>query len=262
MKLLTTTRLSCYFGGLKAVDQVDFAIDQGEIRAIIGPNGAGKSTFVSMLCGRQEPTSGRIDFAGQDITRVPAHKRTSMGIAYTFQITSVFKQLTCLQNVELATQSKLLRSRRSKSLPLSAENPPDYQPDKSLKKSLNQSLTKEALLSLTQVGLEKHASMKAANLSYGHQRLLEIAMGLALAPRLLMLDEPTQGLADKEIENFINLIREVAQDATILLIEHNMDVVMQLAHSITVFNEGKILANGTPDHIKHNEQVQQAYLGG
>lgn len=242
MTLLSTNNLSCHFGGLKAVDQVDFSLDRGEIRAIIGPNGAGKSTFVSMICGRQRPTSGGIHFKDTDITNLPAHQRTSMGIAYTFQITSIFKELTCLENVELAVQSLLLRTPGGRT---SAKG-----------------LAEAALKTLARVNLEDFAETKAASMSYGHQRLLEVAMGLALKPELLMLDEPTQGLADAEIDNFIKLIRTVATDSTVLLIEHNMDVVMQLAGNITVFNEGQILAEGTPEQIQDNADVQRAYLGG
>jgi len=241
MTLLSTNKLSCYFGGLKAVDQVDFDLQSGEIRAIIGPNGAGKSTFVSMLCGRQRPTAGRVMFKGIDITNRPAHKRTAMGMAYTFQITSIFKELSCSDNVSLAAQSTLMRS--------GASAPG------------GKKLLSAAHDALVRVGLEDQAAVKAGSMSYGHQRLLEVAMGLALEPELLMLDEPTQGLADSEIENFVALVRAVAKDATILLIEHNMDVVMQLADTITVFNEGQILATGTPDTIQNDPAVQRAYLG-
>ncbi|MEZ2328641.1 ABC transporter ATP-binding protein [Mesorhizobium sp. RCC_202] len=237
MPLLTTKGLSRFFGGLRAVDGVDFALMPGEIRAIIGPNGAGKTTFVSLLSGRIQPSSGMVVFDGADITGMPAYKRVRLGVAYTFQITSVFANLTAFDNVALPVQ-RTLTDRRSKG-----------------------QVKNGVMEALERTGLADRAGTLAGQLSYGHQRLLEVAMGLALKPRLLILDEPTQGLADSEIDNFIALVNEIAKDATVLLIEHNMPVVMQLADRITVFNGGKILAEGTPEQIRANTQVQDAYLG-
>jgi branched-chain amino acid transport system ATP-binding protein len=237
MPLLTTKGLSRHFGGLHAVDGVDFALIPGEIRAIIGPNGAGKTTFVSLLSGRIRPSAGMILFDGADITSMPAHQRVRLGIAYTFQITSVFANLTAFDNVALPVQ-RTLTDGRSKG-----------------------AVRTGVMEALERTGLADRAAMPAGQLSYGHQRLLEVAMGLALKPRLLILDEPTQGLADSEIDNFIELVRGIARDATVLLIEHNMPVVMQLADRITVFNFGKILAEGTPEQIRADAKVQEAYLG-
>jgi branched-chain amino acid transport system ATP-binding protein len=235
--LLTTKDLRKNFGGLRAVDGVDFAIVPGEIRAVIGPNGAGKTTFVSLICGRVPPTSGQIVFDGNDITDLPAHDRVRRGIAYTFQITSVFSNLTAYDNVALPVQ-RTLTDGRSKGR-----------------------LHAGVMSALERTGLADRADTFAGTLSYGHQRLLEVAMGLALKPRLLILDEPTQGLSDGEIAGFMELVREIARDATVLLIEHNMQVVMGLADSITVMNAGKILAEGTPEQIRANAEVQRAYLG-
>jgi branched-chain amino acid transport system ATP-binding protein len=235
--LLTTRGLSRYYGGLKAVDGVDFAVMPGEIRAIIGPNGAGKTTFVSLICGRVEPTAGSIVFDGSDITDMPPHRRARRGIAYTFQITSVFANLTAYDNVALPVQRTLTDGRG------------------------HGAVHAGVMSALARVGLAGREHMTAGALSYGHQRLLEVAMGLALKPRLLILDEPTQGLSDGEIENFISLVREIARDATVLLIEHNMDVVMQLAGRITVLSNGAILAEGTPAEIRADAAVQRAYLG-
>jgi branched-chain amino acid transport system ATP-binding protein len=235
--LLTTKDLRKNFGGLRAVDGVDFAIVPGEIRAVIGPNGAGKTTFVSLICGRVPPTSGQIVFDGNDITDLPAHDRVRRGIAYTFQITSVFSNLTAYDNVALPVQ-RTLTDGRSKGR-----------------------LHAGVMSALERTGLADRADTFAGTLSYGHQRLLEVAMGLALKPRLLILDEPTQGLSDGEIAGFMDLVREIARDATVLLIEHNMQVVMGLADSITVMNAGKILAEGTPEQIRANAEVQRAYLG-
>ena len=226
--LLETHRLSKNFGGLKAVSDVSFRVEKGEVRAVIGPNGAGKTTFVSLISGRLSPSAGTILFEGEDVTALPAFRRVQKGIAYTFQITSIFANLSVAENVALAA----------------------HQPG-----------GKASLEPLDRVGLASRASQIAGTLAYGHQRLLEVAMGLALKPKLLILDEPTQGLSDAEIENFINLVRGVASDATVLLIEHNMPLVMELAHRITVLDRGMILAEGTPDDIRANPAVQAAYLG-
>ena len=230
--LLATQGLSRDFGGLRAVDDVSFSLSPGEIRAIIGPNGAGKTTFVSLVCGRIAPSAGTIRLNGQDITALPAHRRVRLGIAYTFQITSVFANLSAYANVALAAQ-----------------------------RAGAEKLDAAVLSALERTGLRERAAVPAGRLAYGHQRLLEIAMGLALKPRLLILDEPTQGLSDGEIENFIGLVRDVARENTVLLIEHNMPVVMALADRITVMSAGRILAEGTPAAIRENPEVQRAYLG-
>jgi len=232
VSLLEARGLTRHFGGLKAVDGVDFDLAPGEIHALIGPNGAGKTTFVSLLCGRIPAQSGTIRFDGADITRQPAHRRVRRGIAYTFQITQVFARLTVFDNVALAVQRR------------------------------RGHLAEDTMATLARVGLGDRADQIAGTLSYGHQRVLEIAMGLALKPRLLILDEPTQGLANAEIATFKSLVRQVVPEATVLLIEHNMDVVMDLAQRITVLNFGEVLATGTPEAIRANPAVQAAYLGG
>ena len=239
--LLETHGLTRRFGGLTAVDGVEFRLSEGEIRALIGPNGAGKTTFVSLLSGRIRPSEGRVIFAGEDVTRLPAHARVMRGIAYTFQITSVFGRMTLLDNVRLAVQRRMMRGWRG----------PDPK-----------ALDAEAMAVLDRVGLAGRAEELAANLAYGHQRLLEVAMGLGLRPRLLILDEPTQGLSDAEIADFTALVREIAAEATVLLIEHNMGVVMDLADRITVMERGQILAEGPPAAIRADAEVQRAYLGG
>lgn len=236
LTLLSTRGLTKQFGGLTAVSNVDFELPAGEVRALIGPNGAGKTTFVSMLCGRITSTNGAITFQGRDVTDLPAHSRVSLGIAYTFQITSIFSNLSVFENVALAVQRHLGKA--------------------------GADLTAQTNQALMRVGLLERAEQTSGDLAYGHQRLLEIAMGLGQKPKLLILDEPTQGLSDAEIEDFKTLIREVAQDTTILLIEHNIDVVMSLADRITVLNFGEIIAEGTPSEIHANAAVQAAYLGG
>lgn len=224
--ILSTRRLSRDFAGLTAVNAVDFDLEEGQIHALIGPNGAGKTTFVSMLIGRLAPTAGRISFQGRDVTTLPAHTRVRLGMAYTFQITSVFQRLSVADNVALAARGR-----------------GDV----------------DALL--TRVGLGGRGDQRACDLSYGHQRLLEIAMGLAQRPSLLILDEPTQGLAEAEIAAFKALVRSVVPATTVLLIEHNMGVVMALADRITVLNHGVMLAQGAPSEIRANPAVQAAYLG-
>jgi len=231
--ILFARALTRHFGGLKAVDGMDFDLAQGEIHALIGPNGAGKTTFVSLLSGRVPVQSGSITFNGLDITDLPAHARVARGIAYTFQITAIYARLPVYDNVALAVQ-------RTGSTALRADT----------------------MAALARVGLKDRAAQEAGTLAYGHQRLLEIAMGLALKPRLLILDEPTQGLANSEIDGFKALVRSVVPETTVLLIEHNMDVVMDLAQRITVLNFGKLLAQGTPAEIRANAAVQAAYLGG
>ena len=243
MTLLSTTGLSRRFGGLAAVDNVDFTLPARQVRAVIGPNGAGKTTFVNLICGRVAPTAGRIVFAGEDITGMAAHRRVGRGIAYTFQITSVFGNLSAFDNVALAVQNGMQRGAPAWRSLDAAE------------------LAGRVDAALGQVGLADRGRTRAADLAYGHQRLLEVAMGLALSPKLLILDEPTQGLSDSEIAGFCDLIRTIARDATVLLIEHNMAVVMELADAITVMSGGQILAEDTPEAIKANEAVQRAYLG-
>lgn len=228
MTLLETKGLTRVYGGLTAVNHVDFGLPKGEIHALIGPNGAGKSTFVGMVSGRIPASTGEVWFEGRDITALPAHQRIRQGMAYTFQITAVYARLSLADNIALA-----LRNRNRAHI----------------------------LAALDRVGLADRADQITGDLSYGHQRLLEIAMGVAQAPRLLILDEPTQGLAESEIEGFNALIRGLAGDTTILLIEHNMNVVMALAQRITVLDTGEVLASGTPDEIHANAAVQEAYLG-
>jgi branched-chain amino acid transport system ATP-binding protein len=198
------------------------------VHALIGPNGAGKSTFVGMVSGRIAATQGAVWFEGADISHLPAHARIAQGMAYTFQITAIFAKLSLYENVALALRV------------------------------WDRAAVQAAL---DRVGLVDRMDQTAGDLSYGHQRLLEIAMGVAQAPRLLILDEPTQGLADSEIAEFNALINALRADTTILLIEHNMDVVMGLADRITVLEQGAVLATGTPQAIRADARVQEAYLG-
>lgn len=235
MSVLVAKGLIKQFNGLRAVDNVNLEIPEQQVRALIGPNGAGKTTLVGLLSGRLACSNGRIDFLERDVTKVPPHKRIAMGMAYTFQITSIFPNLSVHENVAVAAR-RLCR---------------------------NETDTKAVVANaLKRVSLAHVANTDAADLSYGHQRLLEIAMGLSQSPRLLILDEPTQGLAEGEVAEFIKLIHDIRQNTTVLLIEHNMDVVMQVADVVTVLNHGQVLFEGTPEEVQANIEVQTAYLGG
>lgn len=241
--LLTTTRLTKTFGGLHAVRAVDFTLTRGEVHALIGPNGAGKTTLVSLLSGQLAATAGQITFAGRDITALPAWRRVRRGLAYTFQITNLYVALSVYDNLAIAAQGRL-QSQNAGRWPA--------------RRATLQPIIHHCL---AEIGLTAWANHRAGTLAYGHQRLLEIGMGLALQPRLLILDEPTQGLAAAEIAPFIRLIEKVRRYTTLLLIEHNMAVVMRLATRLTVLHHGQILARGTPTQIQNNPAVQAAYLG-
>ena len=230
--LLYTENLTKNFQGIKAVNDINFKINNNEIRALIGPNGAGKTTFVSLLCGRIKASKGKVFFNGVNISHLPVFTRISMGIGYTFQITSIFFNLTVSENVALALKNKRNEEKKS--------------------------IVSEVL---NKVGLIDRINQRSGDLSYGHQRLLELAMGIAQSPKLLILDEPTQGLSDLEIENFKKLIKKISSTVTVLLIEHNMDVVMSIADKITVLHFGEIIAEGDKQSIQRNPIVQKAYLG-
>ena len=249
IELLSTHGLTRQYGGLVAVDAVNFNLNQGRIHAIIGPNGAGKTTLVSLICGRTAPSSGRISFKGKDITGLSSAKRVQSGIVYTFQVTSVFSNLNCYENVALSVQRTLRSQSEGKMLlgKWSMVSETDIE--------------QEVAKYLQKVGLEGVETQIAGTLPYGHQKLLEVAMGLAAGPKLLILDEPTQGLAEAEIENLTQLIREISKTVNVLLIEHNMEVVFNLAEHVTVMDNGSILAEGTPAEIENNHDVQASYLG-
>ena len=230
--LLYTENISKNFQGIKAVNNVNFKINKNEIRALIGPNGAGKTTFVSLLCGRIKASKGKVFFSGKDISDFPVYKRISNGIGYTFQITSIFFNLTVYENVALAIK----KDNSNEKIDIVSEV-------------------------LNRVGLLDRINQRSGDLSYGHQRLLELAMGMAQKPKLLILDEPTQGLSDSEIGNFKKLIKDISSSTTILLIEHNMDVVMSIADNISVLHFGEIIAEGDKKTIQNDPIVQKAYLG-
>jgi branched-chain amino acid transport system ATP-binding protein len=241
--LLRTAALSRNFGGVEAVKGVDLSLPEGEVRAVIGPNGAGKTTLASMISGRIRPSSGRIFFKEQDVTGQRSWQRARSGIVYTFQITSIFQNLTCHDNVALALQRPLMRGIGSR-----------IHLDAGL-------MRRKVEAVLARVALAEDIDRPAATLPYAHQRQLEMAMSLALAPELLIMDEPTQGLSEREIATFCDLVRDIAREVTVMLIEHNLPVVMALADRITVMDRGIVLAEGTPGEVQANAEVQRAYLG-
>jgi branched-chain amino acid transport system ATP-binding protein len=241
--LLRTEALSRNFGGVQAVKDVYLKIRRGEIRAVIGPNGAGKTTLAGMISGRVRPSSGSIFFEQRDITGLRSWQRARSGIVYTFQITSIFQNLTCYDNVALAVQQPLMRSIGSR-----------IHLDAGL-------MRRKVEAALARVALAEEIDRPAATLPYAHQRQLEMAMGLALSPELLIMDEPTQGLSESEIVGFCDLVKNIAGEVTVMLIEHNMPVVMALADRITVMDRGMVLAEGTPSEVQADADVRRAYLG-
>ena len=235
VNILETKGLTKSYGGVHANIDVDFVLPRNKITALIGPNGAGKSTFVGMVSGRTLPTRGTVHFEGQDISGLPAHKRMQLGMAYTFQITSIFPGLSVEDNVSLAAGRKLAHDKAAHAA--------------------------KTVAVLEKIGLSDRSDQIASDLSYGHRRVLEIALGLAQDPKLFILDEPTQGLAEGEVDAFVALMRGLAKDTTILLIEHNMRVVAGTADHVTVLDQGRLLASGSFDEVQANTAVQSAYLG-
>ena len=240
--VLRTDMLTVRFGGLAALNQVNFEVQRGEIRAIIGPNGAGKSTFFNCLTGVLRPTAGKIYFGGEDITGLSSDRISRKGIARSYQITNIMPNATALENVRVAAQSR----RHSWNMVRHCMSFHD--------------LVEKAEQALDKVGLLAKANELASNLSHGEQRNLEIGIALATEPTLLCLDEPTAGMSAAETHETMALVRRIAKDFTILIVEHDMPLVMELASRITVLNYGAVLADGPPAEIQKNPRVQEAYL--
>jgi branched-chain amino acid transport system ATP-binding protein len=240
--ILKTELLSVRFGGLAALSQINFELARGELRAIIGPNGAGKSTFFNCLTGVLRPTSGRIIFNGDEISRLPSNLISQKGIARSYQITNILPNASVLENVRIAAQS-----RRHGWNMISHH-------------SAFADINNKAEAALDSVGLLGKAHELASNLSHGEQRNLEIGIALATDPQLLCLDEPTAGMSAAETSETMELVRRIAKDLTILIVEHDMEVVMELADRITVLHYGAILAEGTPEEIQENAKVLEVYL--
>ncbi|MPZ55517.1 MAG: ATP-binding cassette domain-containing protein [Rhizobiales bacterium] len=242
--MLQIEGLTKRFGGVVASENVTLDVRAGELHAIIGPNGAGKTTLIGQLTGELRPDAGRIRFDGEDITAMPTFQRSLLGLARSFQITSLFLDVTALDNVALAVQANaghsfhFWRDARSEA-----------------------ELREPARAALARVGLGQRADVMAANLSHGEHRLLEFAMALANKPRMLLLDEPMAGLGPEESARMVEMLRELKGELPVLLIEHDMEAVFALADRITVLVYGRVIASDVPAKIRANEEVRQAYLG-
>lgn len=247
MPLLECKRLVRRFGALVAVDDVDLTVERGEIRAVIGPNGAGKSTVFNLITSVLKPSAGRVIFAGEDITGLPVHQVAQKGIARTFQLCHVFPALSVRENVRIAAQARDRRRWRF----LGGG-------------SVLSSSSVVADAAIERMRLAALADVTAAMLSHGDQRLLEVAMAIAQKPRLLMLDEPTQGLSIEETARAVQILKDMLAegDLSVLLVEHDMEVVFKLADNITVLHRGRVIADGSPAAVRGNAQVRSAYLGG
>ena len=247
MPLLECKGLVRRFGALVAVDDVDMAVEPGEIRAVIGPNGAGKSTFFNLITSVLKPSAGQVIFAGENITGMPVHRVAQLGIARTFQLCHIFPALTVRENVRIAAQAR------------------DHSRWRFLGGgSVLSSSAAVADEAIERMRLTRFAEMTAAMLSHGDQRLLEVAMAIAQKPRLLMLDEPTQGLSIEETGRAVQILKDMLAegDLSVLLVEHDMEVVFELADNITVLHRGRVIADGPPAAVRANAEVRSAYLGG
>jgi len=243
-ELLRLRGLVKRFGGLAATDGVDLAVEAGEVHALIGPNGAGKTTLVQLISGALQPDAGAVSFAGTDLTQVSMHERVRCGLVRSYQVTSIFKRLSALDNALLAVQAAAGSSLRF------------WTPVRS-----EAALAGDARALLARVGLDDRADTVAGTLAHGEQRKLEVALALAARPRLLLLDEPMAGMGPEESLRMVELIGRLAGEVTIVLVEHDMDAVFKLAHRISVLVSGRIVATGAPEAIRSDARVRQAYLG-
>jgi branched-chain amino acid transport system ATP-binding protein len=247
LPILRTVGLTRRFGGHVAVDHVDLAVPRGALKSIIGPNGAGKTTLFNLLSGQLRPTAGRVVFDGRDVTALGPAARTRLGIGRSFQLTHVFPTLTVIENVRLAAQARARRGlvawRDARAYP---------------------GLEDEARAILRTVRLDRRADAPAGTLPHGDKRKLDVGILLGLDPRLLLLDEPTAGMALEEVPTIVALIEQIRREGarTILLVEHKIDMVMALSDSIAVLQEGRLIADDTPERVSRNPAVQAAYFGG
>lgn len=245
--LLATEGLTKRFGGLTAVNQVRFSVDEGQVAGVIGPNGSGKTTLFNLLSGYFPPTEGKITFGGQDITPLPAYKRVGLGMSRTFQLVSVFPSLAVWENLVLST----LRFKDHE-----ASGRKFY-----FRRAYEKEVADACMAALQLVTLEDKATLPTSQLSYGDKRKLEIAMALSLKPRLLLLDEPLAGLSDHEITEVLELIHRVKDRFTLVIIEHKISKITDLVERLSVMNEGRIIAEGAPEQILRDPAVRECYWG-
>ncbi|MGA9399437.1 ABC transporter ATP-binding protein [Haladaptatus sp.] len=247
--MLRTTGLTRRFGGLVAVDDVDFSLEEDELCSLIGPNGAGKTTFFNLLTGVLTPSEGSIEFrtngSWRDITDTPPHETARLGLHRSYQITNVFPTSSVLENVRVAVQA---HGNGSANAWRNARAFPEH--------------TEQAHRILERVELSEFADTTAQNLSHGQTRQLEVAVALAGDPDVLLLDEPNAGVSSESVGTIIDLIEDVAEDHAVLLVEHNMDIVMRVSDRIVVLNQGSVIADAPPESVRDDERVQKAYLGG
>ena len=243
-ELLEIRSLAKHFGGVVATDDVSLEVRAGEVHALIGPNGAGKTTLVAQISGSLAPDGGRIVFDARDVTRLAQHQRVKAGLARSYQITSIFRRSSVLENLALAVQA---RSGSSLSFwrPVATET----------------ALSEEARAIAAEIGLSDRAGIAGGELAHGEQRALEMGLALATRPRLLLLDEPMAGMGPQESQRIIALIERVRRNVSVLLVEHDMDAVFRLADRISVLVNGRVIATGAPEKIRANEEVRNAYLG-
>jgi len=243
-EILRADGLTRRFGGVTAVDGVSVAFEAKQLRSIIGSNGAGKTTLFNVLTGRLPASAGRVLFEGRDITNWPPHQIVRLGISRTFQQSSMFAGLTVFENVRIAVQARVGGSGRifSSMVTLTGVN-------------------EKTWAILDQLGLAGHAQVPARALSHGDQRVLEVGIAVAGEPKILLLDEPTAGMSPSETERTAQLIRRLADEIAVVLVEHDMEVVMSISDRISVMHQGRIIAEGDPEEIQRNEQVREAYLG-
>lgn len=243
-ELLRLHGLTKRFGGVAATDDVEWTVIEGEVHALIGPNGAGKTTLVHLISGAFQPDAGEVHFAGENVTRASMHERVRRGLVRSYQVTSIFRRLSALDNARLALQAG-----RGSSLRLWAPARKDAP------------LTRDAHALLVRMGLEARAEVAAGTLTHGEQRRLEVALALATRPRLLLLDEPLAGMGPEESQQMVELIARLGRELTIVLVEHDMDAVFKLAGRISVLVAGRVIASDTPAAIRADARVRQAYLG-
>ena len=245
MAILEAVGISKHFGGLMANNDISFAVEEGKITSIIGPNGAGKTTLFNLLTGLYKPDAGKVLFEGQDISGWPIHRIVNLGIVRSFQVLNIFNEISPSENIRLADQS---RKKRGLNFFRSAAGFDD--------------INQETHAVLDEIGLIAVKDLPTKTLSYGDKRVLEIGIAMASRPKLLLMDEPTSGLPSSETERIKKFIKKISAQLTVVVIEHDMDIVLTVSDIIIVLHQGRVIAQGTPKEIKANAEVQEAYLGG